>query len=95
MTFFPVTFCPFTVLIHVILFTICIRLNEYEKEALIIAVSILHYIITVITELEFYPWYFDPPTHGISIPLPIVFQPPSHGILTLYPWYFNPLAMVF
>jgi hypothetical protein len=48
----------------------------------------LHYIITVITELEFYPWYFDPPTHGIS-------NPPTHGILTPYPWYINPLSMVY
>jgi hypothetical protein len=29
-----------------------------------------------------YPWYFDPPTHGMSNP--------NHGILTSYPWYFYP-----
>jgi hypothetical protein len=27
-----------------------------------------------------YPWYFDPPTHGI---------------LTPYPWYINPLSIVY
>ena len=55
------------------MFTTCIRLNEYYKEALI-AVSILHYIITVITEWEFYPWYFPPPPHAWNIdPLPMVF----------------------
>ena len=29
-----------------------------------------------------YPWYFDPPTHGISTPLSMVFWPPIHGMLT-------------
>ena len=70
-----------------------------QKEALI-AVSILHGIITVNTELEFYPWYFDPlthgilitHTHGISIPHPWYFDPPTHGILTLYLWYIEPLT---
>ena len=33
-------------------------------------------------------WYFDPPTHGILNPLPIVYRPP-------YPWYIDPLPMVF
>ena len=33
--------------------------------------SILHYIITVITELEFYPWIFDPLTRGILTSLSI------------------------
>ena len=23
-----------------------------------------------------YPWYIDPPTHGISTPLPMVYRPP-------------------
>jgi hypothetical protein len=32
----------------------------------LIAVSILHYIITVITELKFYPWYID--GKGVKIP---------------------------
>jgi hypothetical protein len=35
--------------------------------------------------LILYPWYFDPPTHGISTPLPIVFRTP-------YPWYIDPLT---
>jgi hypothetical protein len=35
-----------------------------------------------------YRWYIDPPTHGISTPLPMVFWPP-------YPWYIDPLPMVF
>ena len=30
-----------------------------------------------------YLWYFDPPTHGILTPLPMVYRPP-------YPWYFDP-----
>ena len=33
--------------------------------------------------LLFDKWYFDPPIHGISTPLPIVYWPP-------YPWYFDP-----
>ena len=53
-----------------------------------------------------YPWYFDPPTHGISTPLPMIYwppypwyiDPPTHGILTPltmvywppYPWYIDP-----
>jgi hypothetical protein len=53
-----------------------------------------------------YQWYIDPPTHGISTSLPMVFwppypwyfEPPIHGILTLlpmvywppYPWYIDP-----
>jgi hypothetical protein len=32
-----------------------------------------------------YPWYFDPPIHGILTPLPMVYRPP-------YPWYFDPPA---
>ena len=32
-----------------------------------------------------YPWYIDPPTHGILTPLPMVYRPPN-------PWYFDPLA---
>ena len=58
-----------------------------------------------------YPWYIDPPTHGILTPYPWYIDPPTHGILTPlpmvyrppYPWYFdppthgilNPLPMVF
>jgi hypothetical protein len=30
-----------------------------------------------------YPWYIDPPTHGILNPLPMIYRPP-------YPWYFDP-----
>ena len=53
-----------------------------------------------------YPWYIDPPIHGISTPLPMVYRPPypwyidplNHGISTPlpmvywppYPWYFDP-----
>ena len=29
-----------------------------------------------------YPWYIDPPIHGILTPLPIEYQPP-------YTWYFD------
>jgi hypothetical protein len=43
-----------------------------------------------------YPWYFDPPIHGILTPLPMLYWPP-------YPWYIdnpthgilNPLLMVY
>ena len=48
----------------------------------------------------YYPWYIDPPTHGILTSLPMVYpaiEPismvypaPIHGILTPYPWYFDP-----
>ena len=50
----------------------------------LIAVSILHYIITVITELKFYPWYFDPSIHGILTPYPYPWyiDTPTHGIST-------------
>ena len=53
-----------------------------------------------------YPWYFDPPIHGILTPLPMLYWPPypwyidnpTHGILnplpmeywTPYLWYFDP-----
>ena len=30
-----------------------------------------------------YPWYIEPPTHGILTPLPMVYQ-------TSYPWYSDP-----
>ena len=46
------------------MFPTCIKLNEYKKEALI-EVSILHYIITVNTALEFYTWYIETPTIDI------------------------------
>jgi hypothetical protein len=44
------------------------------------------------------PWYIDPPTHGISTPLPMVFwplypwyiDPPTHGILTPLPMMYRP-----
>ena len=32
-----------------------------------------------------YPWYFDPPTHGILTTLTMVYWPP-------YPWYIDPLT---
>ena len=39
-----------------------------------------------------YPWYIEPLTHGIFIPLPIVYQ-------TAYPWHIKPpihdIPMVF
>ena len=38
-----------------------------------------------------YPWYFDPPTHGILIH-PWYIDPPTHGILTPYLWYIEPLT---
>ena len=48
-----------------------------------------------------YPWYIDPPTHGISTPLPMVFlllsmiyRPPTYGVSTPYPWYIDPLPML-
>ena len=28
-----------------------------------------------------YPWYIDPPAHGISTPLPMVYQSLSYGII--------------
>ena len=39
-----------------------------------------------------YPWYIDPPNHGISTPYPWHIDPPSHGISTPNPWYFDPPA---
>ena len=41
-----------------------------------------------------YPWYIDPPTHGISTPLPMVYRPP-HPIQLLtfnavYSWLYGP-----
>ena len=43
-----------------------------------------------------YPWYFDPPTHGILNPLPMVYPIPIHGILTP-PTHgiFTPLYMIY
>ena len=37
-----------------------------------------------------YPWYFDPPTRGISKALSMVYRTPIHGIANPYPWYFEP-----
>ena len=37
-----------------------------------------------------YPWYIDPPTHGISTPLTMVYRPPTHGISTPQPMVFWP-----
>ena len=49
-----------------------------------------------------YPWFIDPPTHGISTPLPMVFLPLSmvyrpltYGVSTPYPWHTDPLPMVY
>jgi hypothetical protein len=38
-----------------------------------------------------YPWYFEPPTHGISKPYPWDIEPPIHAILIPYPWNIEPL----
>ena len=35
-----------------------------------------------------YPWYCDPPTHGILNPLPMVYRTPSYGIM-------NPLLIAY
>jgi hypothetical protein len=35
-----------------------------------------------------FPWYIEPPTHGILTPYPWYIDPPTHGIL-------NPLPMVY
>ena len=32
-----------------------------------------------------YPWYINPPIHGILTPLPMVYWPPTHGISTPQP----------
>ena len=48
-----------------------------------------------------YRWYIEPPTHGISNTLPVVFrtlypwyiEPPTHGVVNS--WYVVPLSMVF
>ena len=32
-----------------------------------------------------YPWYINPPIHGILTSLPMVYRPPN-------PWYFDPPA---
>ena len=41
-----------------------------------------------------YPWYIDPPTHGISTPLPMVYRPPYPiQLLTfnaVYSWLYGP-----
>ena len=39
-----------------------------------------------------YPWYIDPPTHGILNPLPMVYRPPLHMIF--WPPYIFWLEMV-
>ena len=44
-------------------------------------------IFTTDTQKIIYPWYIDPPTHGI--------WPPTNDILTPYPWHFNPLPMLY
>ena len=53
------------------MFTTCIRLNDHYFDPL-----------PMVYRLP-YPWYFDPPIHGISTPLSMVYQPP-------YPWYIDP-----
>ena len=61
--------------------------------------------------LTAYPWYIQPPTHGILTPFPwyfdpslsmivwtpypLYFDPPTHSILTPYHCYIERLAMVF
>jgi hypothetical protein len=50
-----------------------------------------------------YPWYFDPPIHGILTPYPWYIDPATHGISTTLPmvyrpplpWNCGPLSMVF
>jgi hypothetical protein len=39
-----------------------------------------------------YPWYIDPPSHGILTPLPMVWyiDPLTHGILTPLPMEYRP-----
>jgi hypothetical protein len=38
-----------------------------------------------------YPWYIDPPTHGILTPLTMVYWPPYPWYIDLpNPWYINP-----
>ena len=40
-----------------------------------------------------YPWYFDPPTHGIlTPPYPWYFDPPIHGIPTSLPMVYQNLS---
>ena len=45
-------------------------------------------------EGSIYPWYIDPPTHGISTPLPMVYRPPYPiQLLTfnaVYSWLYGP-----
>jgi hypothetical protein len=55
--------------------------------------SFFFYINGILTLLPMvywplYPWYINPPTHGILTPYPWYFDPPTHGIST-------PLSMVF
>jgi hypothetical protein len=57
-----------------------------------------------------YPWYFEPPNHGILTPIHDISTPHSwyiespypwyidhvtHEILTPYPWYIDPPPMVY
>ena len=43
-------------------------------------------------------WYFEPTSHDILNPMPMVYQtpyaryiePPAYGLLTSYPWYIEP-----
>ena len=37
-----------------------------------------------------YPWYIDPPTHGILTPLTMVYRPPIHSILAPLPMVYRP-----
>ena len=70
-------------------------LKKHEKKVHRLFNFTFRYIYYVFS-LTTYPWYIEPPVHGISQHLPMVFWPP-------YPWYFdpyingisNPLPMVF
>ena len=42
--------------------------------------QVYHRSYIIATNRPPYPWYIDPPTHGISTP---------------YPWYIDPLPMVY
>jgi hypothetical protein len=39
-----------------------------------------------------YPWYIDPPAHGILIPYPWYFDPLPMVYRPSYPWYIEPLT---
>jgi hypothetical protein len=86
------------VLIHVIMFTTCIRLNYHYFDPLPMVYRLPYPWYFDPLSMVYrppYPWYIDPLTHGISTPLSMVFWPPTHRISTPYTCYFDLPAYFF